>query len=499
MRRSLGVAALLLSTLLAGCSSGSDAPAERSGSPEGPDPSATTSAEPDPPALELAWTKRLRLVSEPVEADGVLVAYVSEGQMLSVVGLDPETGKQVWREAASPSLTGMVEPSLAVTKVGGRDAVAILERDFGEENHANLSLMNPKNGEKLTSVTGRMFRSYPARCAASSGICVYGLPAGAQNGESVLYRLAPGGSRIRSLSGRELRLERAHFVSDRIAVMDEEKPPQVARVTARGRVDWRVPVRRLFGPGHDYHYGTSYAEGGGVGWMAMGTSERSIDIDSGERTAELGAVTMVGLSPADGKRLWRRSGYTACWSEAMYTEELDRVPVRCRHQGTVRWLGEDRYRFRGVRIALEGFDPRSGARTWRTNLGRLPGDVNGRLFRAAAVGGSEGLWEKQGGSVIVDVTSGETRRPTGRDRFLCSEPQTWRFNEFTISDGQRDNEHVGDAGRYACDRAFRPRPDREIPVEAVASVGVEVGPVTVIHTRNRLLAYASGPASSTTE
>ncbi|MCA1720390.1 MAG: PQQ-binding-like beta-propeller repeat protein [Actinobacteria bacterium] len=349
----LVVAPLLLA---ATACSGASTPTSRAPNSSAASPSASSS-----PGTTLAWERTdLKPVTRPVAAAGRLLLYVQDGSHLSVVALDPATGKTVWTEQATDSgITGGVAFGLTVVK----DRVVFLT-PTGDGARALAAAADAATGKRLwTNDVPALYRDAPSECSDDkTQVCAIG----SIKGRSGVLRLAldDGTLRLKPQSGPDLRAMGAELQDT-----GERKPDYIARVTPAGRQVWKRPLAQMFGADVSSDTGWNWDVIGGTIVGSMGLRR---DASSDEYL--LGAAVLVAIDKATGRTLWRvPQRELHCYGtmdEVLGTD--DTLPFRCAYTGVIRLSAGRETKSSGATAVVEGFDPKTGRTTWRVDVGAAP-------------------------------------------------------------------------------------------------------------------------------
>ena len=176
-----------------------------------------------------------------------------------------------------------------------------------------------------------------------------------------------------------------------------------------------MPAAELFGDGFGSDGGWSFEfdEAAGIFSGNIGALQDAAraSYDRGEKvTIDLAdSLMMLGISADTGELLWRQKGADSfCVPNLDVDDEVAAPPVRCAVSGSVTYQkDQDQPSYRDVEVTLEGFDRRTGNRTWSVPTSRagalelVKGDSAIVMLDAAAV-------QTPSGRMTVSLVDGET-------------------------------------------------------------------------------------------
>ena len=405
-------------------------------------------------------------VSRPQAVGSVFVAYLERDGQLSLVGIDPGSGRRVWELPASAgSLTPGVVIGLAQddrnvyfgtpVDVGGTGSdvfVVAVDAASGtevwrtsQELHVNGLISTCADDATMlctTALGGRTGSSL--RIAKSTGeVTTLPLPRGA------LPPQFSGGRKIGNdlydLGGRD--------------------PEWIARVDSAGRILWTKTAGELFqGRPVSSDYGWDWRTHGDllVGWLGR--------IDTNRSSTDLSESTITAVDAATGDAVWIVDGVIPDCDLSYLDLSPGPAPLRCRRSGTItRDENRENPIVTGLSIVLEQFDPTTGATLWEADLGAAESLVldTPPLVRLSS---TEIVVGRQDGSdIVVDVASGQTRQPAPDETGWC-----WSENTYP------------DVRTYAVDKRRR-------GYDYVTPCGLDRSPIDVVAPNPPFAVARSGP------
>lgn len=476
-----GAGALCLVAALSGCS-GQDGSGSLGSTDDGGDKVQAVAS--------VAWEAPLHPVSEPVAAGDVAVVYAADGQDLWLVGLDSESGEEVWRQAATPSLTppGMV-PEVDASRIEDSAYVATLERVREMPLQARLIVLDSATGEVIHRTQPQYFASWPQKCTDGADFCVRAKD-DAESGTPIRWHRLDLASEEYEPTAEAP--EGSRFLDDDIVELGSRDPEFLARVEDGGLL-WKTPLTEAFPPGSTSDNGwdiTTDHEVGVVYGTIGGPIERAQDDFSRVIGWNLAAGGIAALDMETGEVFWKRSGYVACLG--IEADPLDPdsapLPVRCAATGNAEGVADD-MRYQGLNLTLEGFDPLTGETTWSVPLGD-PQPVPRSLLPFAYASADEVVVSASGDPLVVNLRTGSTRAPRAGEQFSCSEPTHYEFADAIYYSGTPVTRRSGAATLSGCNDAREETADGA-PAEGAVEVGVPVGGVVLVSEYDRVVAYTT--------
>lgn len=458
----------LVAAALVGCVAGTASPAAHG--PRALTPPATGYAE--------VWLNTdFQPTGQPIAMGSVIVGLATQGGRLYLVGLDPVTGRELWKQLATvPSSVTQAEPAHLVV-LGDKVAYFRPDRMKNDFNHLvynQLVVADPRTGDEVTSSPLAQFTSWPYPCVNGVDLCVisHGNLAGVEH----QYRL---------------------WMAKNDYVVDSESLPPSTRVLAEPqlldlanrpentlgwlrdhKIQWRVPIDAAFPRGFTSDAGWSwhiYAEQR----VVVGTVYSAIPAGNGAIVRDLASsAASAGLSETTGDVLWRDTG-----SVFGCLEHERHLPVRCRQRGTARF--DARVRIEGLDVTVEGFEPATGKTTWSVALGAEDLTVDPAASRTIA-GDTKIVVHRSGEPLVLDYANGTLTRAGGETTYWClTSTRYYMAPPYLSSSGAR---YDRPGGKLAAICDVHGQPATALPaVESTLAVGAHVDDHAVIATRNAYL------------
>ena len=485
MRRRPWLAAVSL--LAVGCSgAGGHSSAATSGS-AGAKPSATP-AHAKPPA---GWARDLTPVTMPQLAGGRLVFYAEGGGGIQVVGLDPKTGKTVWRDNASPGdTTPGVSPALGVAG----STVAFLSPVDNKIGSSQLVGVDAATGRRLWHTPTGGFGDWPAPCSdAPSDICATGsfnadqtlalrfrASDGAQVGAAVLAYTA---------GGREIGPD----LYDPAA-----RGPEVMEAVSGTSVAWIRPLASVFsfkGDSTDWGWNFDRVPAAGLFVGSVGGPPVSYTVTSA--TVSIARGMTAGFRISDGSVAWQDPGTVYMCRELPCPGQsigggTPTLGLRLRVTGTATTnLSDTTPRLSpGGDVTIEGFDLATGKTLWSYDagadgalmLGGLP--VLSSEVVAVTIPG--------GGTVALNLVTGEYKPISPDSAAWCGVGPDFKTQVgYRNVQGGKSYERSGFSGYRPCD-ALGDYTSSATTVPSFA--GITVDGLTVTSNSSEVAAVPAGSA-----
>lgn len=322
----------------------------------------------------IGWVRSdLKPVSQPVLAGGRLVLYVEAGGGLQVVALDPQTGRTLWHDAASPGrVTAGVTPLLGVAG----SIVTFLRPVDNRTGSSQVVGIDAVTGRQMWRSPTGMFTDWPQSCPDDPrDICTTGSIRGAQ--QFVVRRIqgSDGGPLDavviqQSSDGRTL--------GDDLFDPDTRKPEKLVAVND-GSVAWTRPFANVFPqPGMSTDYGWDFDRVPAVGLFVGSVGAKPVSITKTSMITSLSRNMTAGFRISDGTAVWRDAGSLYACNQPLPcpgTRGVGYRPpttgLRLRAMGTIRSrLSSTPNLSPGTDVKVEGFDLATGKTLWSYDVGR---------------------------------------------------------------------------------------------------------------------------------
>jgi hypothetical protein len=415
---------------------------------------------------------------------GVLVGLLLDGKKMFVAGLDPATGRQLWKQEASPSeLTPGI--TLSVTVVG--DRVVYFRPIPTGPLYAQLVVADPKTGKDLAVAGPHLFSSSPAPCSQrpeDRDVCTVSRAYSIQ--ESRPYRLKMD---TREYVPEDAGVARYRSLGPNGLVDLAVRNPEYLAVVRDGKVAWRTPVAQAFPPGFSTDNGWNWRYRGEEHMFVGSVFGPGTELPGGGVRADLSVAGMAALSETDGSVLWRDNGSAI---DCLGTVSVS-APVRCRYKGIATYSREGPPSFEGLDVTVEGYDRRSGATTWSAPVGAVPALAGGASPSLATAGQTTVLVQTPTGPVVLDLTTGARQAPAANAAFWCATAtQTFEYETpFVYESGRTVTRRVGAPVAFTCDAGTKPAAGLP-PWQVTKAVGADAGGVVVVATATGYTGYKAG-------
>jgi PQQ-like domain len=479
IRRRLWLAAVPL--LLVGCSS--------AGGHSSASPGAAT-AHKKPPT---GWARTdLVPLSMPQLAGGRLVLYAEGGDGIQLIGLDPETGKTVWRDNASPgATTAGVNPVLGV--VGS--TVAIFSPVDNTTRTSQLVGIDAANGRPLWHTPTGSFEDWPAPCPdAPSDICTSGSLGDATQTLALRYRASDGtavGAVLisQSTGGRMIGPD----LYDP-AVRDPE-----AMVAVNGSsVTWTEPLSTVFslqGDSTNWGWDIDRVPAAGLYVGSVGGAPVKFTATTGV-TSPARSMT-AGFRISDGSVAWQDPGTSyacgllPCPGRGLTASGALTQGLRFRVTGSITSnLSTGTATLSpGGNVTIEAFDLATGKTLWSYDAGS---NVN-LLSNAPTILGSEvvAMPTSNGGMAALNLVTGKHVPVSGTAVGWCTSGVTYTTKvPYPNTQGGTTYQRPAFSGYYPC---TVDGDNQSLPATVPSYVGVTVDGLTVTSDSSEV---AATPASS---
>ncbi|NNG36483.1 PQQ-binding-like beta-propeller repeat protein [Nakamurella aerolata] len=405
-------------------------------------------------APTVAWKASVRPVTDVVELSGVLVYYgLDPADQLLLIGLDPRSGKQKWRQ---PATTSGLHPDNALTIRTFRGYVAYFQPG-GQPLEGAPALLDPRNGTAVTVGGPLEYWNIPRRCTDETGkarkpekLCAEGRVEGQWRNIELADRVTTPvpGSEDAAGSGRWVDLTWT------------DKSVSASRA---GRTLWTRNWRQLLG-----------ADATDVGYLAWNAWEGDSDTviatvrynwaagPSGDfpRLDARRSLMTVAVSISTGAVRWRRPGAAlGCLSRL---DSVGRLPdgaqplLACSYTGSIgasvgRTDTDELAVPRDQQVTLLQLDPVTGKPYWSTKLGSAP-DI-GTVDGPSELGWLDSwriLLSSNEKPVVVDLISGAARPAKPTELGWCTSTTTFDSGVAYEQDGAPNTSRTGGALTRPC-------------------------------------------------
>ncbi|MBV9950733.1 MAG: hypothetical protein JO291_02185 [Acidimicrobiia bacterium] len=435
------------------------------------------------------WKTPLPVVGQAVAAGDVAVAYTSEKESLSLVGIDPSNGRKLWTREATPSFAPPGIP-LTPTVVGdpGHRVVAYYRPVKLDSLLARLVVADASTGDEIASSDPLPFLEPPDACDDGHDVCA----------RFVQHDETEARVRVDVSTGKVGDEPQPPADSQRSIGKDGLIDLRVDGVQYLARVDgdrvlWRTPVSVAFGAG--------WTTDGGWGWVHFVDQGLFVGIIGRDpktepATIDLSDEKIVALDDRTGQVRWATDGAgTSCLASlalpATADPERDAIPLRCRMRGTVTRSDGDVTDFNAT---LERFDVATGTISWSVDLG----DVE-ELFGGSGIGGVGGVVDthtivvpRSGTTVVLDLDDGSTRAVRPDEHVGCpSQVVQFTFAVAYPLPTRKTKKRLGGVLAHGCDGHLHQTSKPLTPAVARA-MGTTIGGDVVVAEKGYLVGYDAG-------
>ncbi len=368
------------------------------------------------------WTNaNVHWVTQPRTVGGRFVAYYERNDHLSVAGVDASTGQVVWEYAASVSL---LTPGVAI-------ALAHDDRQayFGVPVGPNLSsrsvlvvAVDAASGTKVwtTDKSFVLVDSLDTCDGDATMLCASATTSGGRHE----VRVDKATGHVTASPPDEPAARTGRALGAGLYDLGGRDPEVIAAIDPSGRTLWTRTAPELFdGRLVTSDYGWNWGRYGDVLVGSLGW----LDLDPG--SDDLSEQSMAAVDAATGDVLWVDDGAELGCGIAGYPALPRQEPIRCRRTGMTTNDPDDPDDIplvTGLNVAMERFDPTTGATLWQTGLGPAISLVldTAPLVRLSPT--EFAIGRDDGSSVVVDIVTGETRQPTPDDVGWCVSANIYR-------------------------------------------------------------------------
>jgi outer membrane protein assembly factor BamB len=319
------------------------------------------------------WVRTdLTPVDPPQLAGGRLVLYVEGGGGIQVVGLDPKTGKTVWRDDASPGdTTAGVAARLGV--VGS--TVAFLSPIDNSTGSSQLVGVDAATGRQQWHTPTGAFEDWPVPCSdAPRDICTAGSLGTAQQTLALRFRASDGvqvGAVLISQS-----------TGGRMIGPDLYDPgvrdPEAMMAVSGTSVAWIRPLASVFSSqGDSTDWGWNFDRVPAAGVFVGSVGGPPVRYNATTLTISIARTMTAGFRISDGGMAWQDPGTMfACGAPLPCPGEgpaggIPTMGLRLRITGTITTSTSDMTPrlSPGGNVTIEGFDLATGKTLWSYDAG----------------------------------------------------------------------------------------------------------------------------------
>jgi outer membrane protein assembly factor BamB len=357
----------MVSLLVAGCGAGGH-PSAASLSATGAKTSATPAH-----AKPAGWVRTdLTPVSPPQLAGGRLVLYAEGGGGIQVVGLDPKTGKTVWRDNASP---GDTTPGVSARLGVAGSTVVFLRPVDNSSGSSQLVGVDAATGRHLWHTPTGAFEDWPVPCAdAPRDICTAGSLGAAQQTLALRFRASDGAQVGAVLISQT--------IGGRMIGPDLYDPgvrdPEAMLAVSGTSVAWTRPLGSVFSfQGDSTDWGWNFDRVPAAGVFVGSVGGPPVSYNATTETISIARSMTAGFRISDGSIAWQDPGTMfACGAPLPCPGEgpaggIPTMGLRLRITGTITTSTSDMTPrlSHGGDVTIEGFDLATGKTLWSYDAG----------------------------------------------------------------------------------------------------------------------------------
>lgn len=359
----------------------------------------------------------------------VVVIAKESGGRLKIVGVDNESGKQLWSHPLSPN---HVVPGIALiprtteTAAGEKRVVFYLAPNKPSKSDEDdlttpLVAVDPRTG-KIERKSPKIYAAEaPDSCEDDTDVCMKGALEGEREYSNLRVDLESGKvSRVKEGAPKDARLIGADGLFS-----SGDRPGEKLGVYRKGKTLWSTSVDTLFGPGRTSDGGWAFTHEEGpdryTGFLGQRNGKAAGTADA-PYVYDLGKQTLTSFNGADGSILWQKQGADRCFEPTDFDDEqkVDVIdhPVRCAMSGTFTVI-DDKRTVQDVAMTIEGYDPETGKTTWSHKMpAAAAADYQMMSPRVLIRGGHTIVATLAKGPVLIDVATGKFVKTTGQT-FMC--------------------------------------------------------------------------------
>ena len=482
IRRGLWLAVVPL--LVIGCSS--------AGGQSTADKTSAAPAHTRPPS---GWVRPdLTPLTMPQLAGGRLVLYIEGGGGIQVAGLDPLTGKTVWRQDASP---GNTPPSLA-PKLGVAGSTVVFLSPVGKSTHSSeLVGVDAVTGRRLWHTPAGEFQDWPAPCPdAARDICLTGSLGSAQETLALRFRASDGAQAgavaISQMGG-------GREIGPDLYDPGVRSPEEMAAVSGDA-VAWDQPLASVFPQQNSTDWGWNFIRVPAAGLFVGSVGGPPLSITAAKAIFNSAAGATAGFRISDGSAAWQDPGtWFACgWLPCPGQGLGDGIPtmgLRLRATGTAtNELSSGTVTLSpGSSVTIEGFDLTTGKTTWSYDAGpdvallggELPPLIGSEVIALLARSSGEGE------TVALNLATGKHAPVSPTAAGWCVSPVQYKTQvPYPKAGGGTQYERKASSGYEPCDASGDPL---AFPAKVPSFAGITVDGLTVTSDSLELAATPTVP------
>nr|WP_269474630.1 hypothetical protein [Phytohabitans flavus] len=431
-------------------------------------------------------------LGHPKNVGGVAVAYLVEAKELYLIGMDPKTGKELWRQLASP---GQITPGIPVTVQDVDDKVVYMRPERGDPRFTRLVIADPKTGADIVVSGPAIVSSSLSSCGAD--VCTTARRS--VNARGTLHRLRVADGKLAEEPAQAAIPAGARSIGDGGLLDLGIRSPQREEFAlfSDNKVRWRIPVTDAFPPGYSTDYGWRFHHYESQKLIVGNIYPDVKRAPDSSFTRQLeGRAAAAGISTVDGSVLWKEPGADLFCRGAIDVEDPateDLIPVRCRYRGIETYDGKTRQvSHRDLSVTVEGFSPTTGKTTWTVDAG--PADLLVEPGNGQVTAGRTTVMARFGAEPLaIDIATGKTTVPASDATFWCPRKVEFKYRVPMRILGDLIYDRYGEAITSICDTKGEPA-TQPPPSSVTRSVGTNFDDITIVATKEGFTAYRTEPA-----
>lgn len=465
-------------------------------------PATTESRSPASPtsaltAVEQVWsTTGFEPLTDVQLVGETAVLYGTIGSDLFVIGLDPHTGTERWRQRASAA---GFSPTTKIRAVEIEGTIAYLRPTASMNQNSQLVLAEPTTGADRLVTEARWWTEFPVMCDDDSAFLCGWSYASKENLFSVTAtRIERSTGTVTVVSSDSIVLAKPYDALQGDLVRVNGAPTDTVGVLRDGSLRWSAPVADLLGAPSSSK--VSWLIGNRPGTPRLiyfsATVAWEFDNTTGYPTLDLATNQVtVGVNAETGTVLWREPGTrTNCRGllgdiERMSTPGSPYPALRCRYAGQLTSSppgGRDELAVpTNLSVTLERVDLSTGKAIWSVPLGAqasLAVDTPGLAM--IHLDDHRILLTGQ----VVDLDTGAVRQPATDETFWCPARQTFRQSIAAQTRGGPRTDRTAGGAAYQCDADANPAAGPPTTVPLAVSTATDDG-LRLVSTPAGVIAY----------
>lgn len=371
----------------------------------------------------------LHVVSEPVVAGKVVVVVnLTSRRTLELSAVDPANNAVIWQ---MPYSTSLITPGVSPDPDVSDGIVVDLDPTLGPTNpKIVVQGVNASTGAVAWRLPySQVVIDEPITCAGKDTFCV---PISTGFSADLIVLAASSGRRLGTVAGIERNMDGAGLYQTAATV------PTLEKIGISAQAEWTKTIASFFGSGYTPNAGWDFEPRSGldvgtVGVAAQGINEATGQIEPGGATENIGASKSVGIA-GNGSLKWTAPGMYQCGGSLAFLS----TPVLCLFTGSIYFASETSHAvLRHVTLNLEGFDPRTGAITWRRPVINVQAVSEG--MSVPFVDGTHLVARGPKGLEVINVNTGAVARAASGAHYWCE--YTSSYTEVSVTGDYSHGHH----------------------------------------------------------